>query len=402
MLKNIIFVSDFGYINGGNSKVTIENALLASKHFNVTLFVGEDKLDDRILNSNINVVKAGGEEFLKSKHKINSSFKFIYDKAIYKKFDSLLEKFDKNDTIIHIHSWPKVLSPSIFKAINKRGFKILITCHDYFSVCPNGGLFNYKKQTICNCKNRFSCYFKNCDSRSYIYKIIRNFRYDVQHKYMSKIEKKGNLNFGIISKSQEQHFRKVFKNASYHFIPNNIELFNGDRIKVENNKKLLYIGRLSEEKGVNLLLEAMKNLPYELDVIGDGPLFEKLSKNNALPNVRFLGWYNKPQINEALLEARAVIFPSIWHEGSPLLIPEVMSAGIPTLVSDVCNGKDFIKDGENGWLVNVNSKSEFIQKLDNIFKTDISEISKHAYEIRRNYTSAIFDKYLNVLKEVLN
>lgn len=89
-------------------------------------------------------------------------------------FERLLKNLDRKDTIIHIHTWTKAISSIILPIIHKNKFKAILTVHDYFTKCPNGGLFNYKKGCICYAKPvGVECIFSNCDSRNYIIKLYR-------------------------------------------------------------------------------------------------------------------------------------------------------------------------------------------------------------------------------------
>ena len=91
---------------------------------------------------------------------------------------ALLAGCDARDTIVHLHSWAKVLSPSIGVPIKKSGLPFVVTSHDYFWVCPNGGFFDYKKNEICHrTPLSVSCWKTDCDQKSYVRKIWRTGRH---------------------------------------------------------------------------------------------------------------------------------------------------------------------------------------------------------------------------------
>jgi glycosyltransferase involved in cell wall biosynthesis len=103
------------------------------------------------------------------------------------------------------------------------------------------------------------------------------------------------------------------------------------------SEELLFIGRLSPEKGVLDLLKAWRavcgRLPFNLTVIGDGP--EMSSAAAAAPEATtFVGWRSKAEVDEALSRARAVVVPSRSCETFGLVAAEAMSAGVPVVVSD--------------------------------------------------------------------
>ena len=100
-----------------------------------------------------------------------------------KEFKKLLKTLDKDTTIIHAHGWTKALSSSVFDIAFKMKFKVVLTLHDYFTACPNGGYFNYKKNEICHLNPlSWKCIKCNCDSRNYGFKLYRVVRQFVQNK----------------------------------------------------------------------------------------------------------------------------------------------------------------------------------------------------------------------------
>ena len=102
----------------------------------------------------------------------------------------MLKTLDKEETIIHIHGWTKALSSSVFDIAFKMKFKIVLTLHDYFTACPNGGYFNYKENEICNLKPlSWKCIKCNCDSRNYGFKMYRIIRQFIQNKIVKLNDK---------------------------------------------------------------------------------------------------------------------------------------------------------------------------------------------------------------------
>jgi glycosyltransferase involved in cell wall biosynthesis len=94
---------------------------------------------------------------------------------------------------------------------------------------------------------------------------------------------------------------------------------------------------LSVEKGIAQLLDAWENwVPgtLELTVVGDGPLRSEL-ESRRVPNVRFEGRLSSADLRRLMLSARALVFPSIWYEGQPMVLLEAMAAGLPLLVSNI-------------------------------------------------------------------
>ena len=109
----------------------------------------------------------------------------------------------------------------------------------------------------------------------------------------------------------------------------------------------LFVGRLSPEKGVSTLLDAMKLLPdIHLKIVGTGPEII----NNKLPNVEFLGHQDQAAVQRLMQGATALVVPSVWPENSPLVVYEAFTAGIPVLASRIGGIPELVQDMKNGLL----------------------------------------------------
>jgi glycosyltransferase involved in cell wall biosynthesis len=97
----------------------------------------------------------------------------------------------------------------------------------------------------------------------------------------------------------------------------------------------VYVGRLSEEKGPRLLLEAWREMAgLPLAVVGSGPLEAELRELGAgIPGVRFTGQLSPEGVREQLREALFLVAPSICYENFPLAVAEAMAAGKTAVAS---------------------------------------------------------------------
>ena len=185
MLKNVIVINDFDYVQGGASKVALQTANLLKENYpelNVYFFSGCHN-DTSILNKNVISICTNQGEALKDKNKIRGIINGLYNFKAKRKLKKLLKSLNKNETIIHVHGWTKSLSSSVFDIAFKMKFKVILTMHDYFTACPNGGYFNYKKNQICHLEPMsVKCRRCNCDSRNYGFKLYRVLRQFIQNK----------------------------------------------------------------------------------------------------------------------------------------------------------------------------------------------------------------------------
>ena len=339
-VKNVVIINDFNYTQGGASKVAIDTAeILKKAGLKVYFFSAVNKKEQEI--EGITYVSTNQQEAMKEKNKIKGIINGIYNLKAKKELKKLLGKLDKSDTIIHVHGWTKALSSSVFDIAFKMGFKVVLTLH-YFTACPNGGYFDYKKNEICKLKPLCSkCIKCNCDSRNYGFKLYRLIRQFVQNKIVRLNDKLENVI--SISEFSEKILKPTLgKNTKITRIYNPIDIDeNAEIVEPGKNEYYLYVGRISKEKGVDLFCQAITELGFKGIAVGDGDERERLEK--MYPDIEFVGWKDKHEVKEYMKGARALIFPSRWYEGAPLTPLEAMQYGIPCLVSNVSAAKDYCK-----------------------------------------------------------
>lgn len=393
LLDTIVIVSDSGCINGGNAKVALNSAIeLSKKGLKVILFCGMYPISDEVLRSNIEVICLNQKDILNEKNRIRAITQGIWNSTAKAEFEKLLIKLDRKSTIIHFHSWSKALSCSLFAITNKYKFKIIITAHDYFGFCPNGGFYNYKKNSICNYKPMsLRCISCNCDPRKFVHKIWRITRQIVQNAVLWRNK---DITYITISDLNDRVVRanldKQYKTVR---VTNPVELCNSMQVNVQDNKCYIFIGRLSEEKGIDLFCEALKQLKLPGVVLGDGYKLNELKIK--YPNIEFVGWVSRKEMENYLYGARAMIFPSMWYEGAPLVIIEMKSYGIPCIVSDVSSACEEIKDGEDGYIFRSGDLDELKSKIMLIENSNISAIGN---EIINKFNANIYSMNMHMKK----
>ena len=405
-IKNVIVVYDFAIINGGAAKVAIQSAIALKKRgLNVVYFSATSPIDKEMVSAGIEVISLDSTDINTEKNRLKAIKMGIYNSKSKKVFKKVLEKFNKDDTIIHLHGWSRALSVSIINAAQKNKFKCVITLHDYFSVCPNGGFYNYKKNKICKCMPMSAtCVCTNCDKRNYLQKLWRISRQVIQDLW---VKNNKNMNYIYISELNKKVVKENVKSNAFYYVPNIVELSEKKLQKITQEKVFLYVGRVSIEKGVDLFCNAINELKDEQVrgiVVGTGPVYETLRKK--YDNVQFVGWKNSEWIQEYYKKARALVFPSRWYEGAPLTIVEAMSANLPCIVSDCTSAKELIVNGENGFVFETGNLDSLVknmrralnqEKIEEI-RTNIEEkfnISAYKMESHVSNLICVYDKILS-------
>ncbi len=166
---------------------------------------------------------------------------------------------------------------------------------------------------------------------------------------------------------------------------------------------LIFVGRVSKEKGIDLLIDSIQNLRKEfiakIHIVGDGPLLtplqNKLDKFNI--NSEFHGFIAQEKIYRLLIDSDFIILPS-RSEGFPKVIAEALNFGCIPVVTEVGSIPHYIKDNVNGFtLTNVNS-STVSSKLNDIFLCEeivYRDIIQKGREMVYNFTFENYYKELN-------
>lgn len=337
-IKNIIIINDFNYSQGGASKVAIDTAnMLVEKGFNC-IFVSavSDETKSTLLN-NVIQYRFNGQEFLHYNNKFLGMLNGLKCKKFTRFIENVLNNYNSKDTIVHIHGWTKACSSDFFNVLKKRKYRTFLTLHEYFSFCPNGAYFNYKKGKACKKKGcSIECFFSNCDSRNYTFKLYR---------YIRQLIYKKDIDFNYVQAIYISEFSKKIINKQIN-IPHYKVIENPFKTLKNVQKKeydYIYIGRTSKEKGIDIFIQLAKKMPTKIFLLVG-------NYNIKLKNLIVTGWVSEAQVDEFLAKSRVLIFPSLWPETFGLNVIKALSGGIICIVSSNTAAEDYVIDGVNGYI----------------------------------------------------
>lgn len=385
MIKNVVIVSDYSYIVGGAEKVAIMSAIaLSEASINVIFFCGKGPTCNELLSSKVKVICTDQKE-TSDQNKLKGFIQGICNNKAEQKLYEVLKQTNINETIVHCHTWSKILSATVFKATKKAKCPVVITGHDYATICPLMGLFNLKKDEICSYKPLgLRCICTNCDNKKYIYKCYKIIRQFLNRSYM----RGNNLHYFFISEFSKGIIKPELPwKIKEHFVLNPVETGFIHKSDVANNDVFLYLGRVIQVKGVSIFCEAVTQKNAKGIVVGDGPLLDELKEK--YPSIEFVGWKSSDEITEYALKAKALIVPSVWYETAVLTIPEVMGRYcLPCIVSDACAGKDYIIEGKNGYLFKSGDTEDLIHKM-NMVENEAGFLQEY---IEKNFDRNMYSK----------
>ena len=321
-------------------------------------------------------------------------FKIIYSFEAKSKIKKVIKDFKPD--IIHLNNINFQLTPSIIDIAYKMKVPIVQTVHDYQMICPNHFLYNWNEKSVCEkCikGSKWNCTKYNCIHNSKLRSIIGSIE-GILYSKILKTYSKVNL-YICPSKFLEEKLLKndIYKNKTVSLC-NFIEL-NHEFNSVPKEDYILYFGRLSEEKGLLELIDAMKQLPnIKLKIAGTGPL-ENVIKSKD--NIEYVGFKTGDELKELISKAKFSIYPSVWYENCPLSILEAESYGTPVITANYGGMKELVENNQTGILLDkINSEilKENIEKLYND-KDKIENMSKKCIEKRSKMIT--IEEYINQL-----
>ena len=140
----------------------------------------------------------------------------------------------------------------------------------------------------------------------------------------------------------------------------------------DDSPRFVVVGRVGETKGIKWLLQALRDVKPEvkLDVVGDGPLLPEMKmlaqQLGIGERVRFHGWVHSDVVSRLIQSARALVFPSIWHEPGGTVAFEAMSQGRAIIMSQVGGMPEVVSDGETGLLVEPSNMEELTAAMERL------------------------------------
>lgn len=277
----------------------------------------------------VSVVALGSQDLLNA-GKLSALTNGFHNRTASRMISDWIIRNDTPRTVYHVHGWSKILSPSVFQALDPVAERTVVHAHDFFTACPNGAFYDYQNRQVCERRPLgMDCLTTACDKRNYTHKLWRSARgYNLFHQLRSR--EKFRRIILLHEKMEEFMVRAGYAAERLVTIRNPTTPFLGERVAAERNADVFFIGRLDEEKGVQDAVAAAKIAGVPLTIIGDGPLREELARE---ANTRMLGWLDHAQIGEAIRTARALIMPSRYPEPFGMVALEAAASGLPVILS---------------------------------------------------------------------
>lgn len=243
---------------------------------------------------------------------------------------------DFQPNVAHVHNTWFRLSPAVVHAIHQAGIPVVMTLHNYRIACANALLLRDGKPCeLCVGTHpwrsvKYRCYR---DSRAASLAAATTI---ALARSLRVWQRNVNLFIALTEFARSRAISHGLPEDKIIVGPN-FTSDPGPRHRAPSaSDTLLFVGRLSHEKAVQVLLHAwelQRPAGLRLDIVGDGPLKSQI-EGQQLPGVRLLGELERHEVLIKMLSARALIYPSVAIEGQPMVLLEALAAGLPILASD--------------------------------------------------------------------
>jgi glycosyltransferase involved in cell wall biosynthesis len=348
MVKHVVVVTDSLTIDGGSANVALRGAMaVAQTGIEVTVFAAAGEAWPELLAcKNLRIICTGQGDAFSARNRIGGALRGLWNSVVFSRMSALLATLDPATTVVHLHGWTKALSASVVASVVRAKFPIVLTLHEYFTACPTGCLYLHRDRQVCTLKPMsLACITKNCDSRSYAFKLYRVLRQYIQRTA-------GRIPDGIAHYITVSAFsRRVIepllpRRRTMYAVDNPVDVMREPRARAEANDIMVFIGRLSAEKGGVLLAEAARIAGTKVVFIGEGS--ERAAIERANPDATFTGWLDRDGVAATLRTARCVVVPSLWYETLGLVVLEAAALGIPAIVPSDTAASDLVVPGRTG------------------------------------------------------
>jgi glycosyltransferase involved in cell wall biosynthesis len=308
--------------------------------------------------------------------------------------------------IAHFQNIFPLISPSVYYACRDMEVPVVQSLRNYRLMCPNA--FFLRNDQVCeDCAGRFfawpgilhACYRKSRLQTAVVAGMLS------YHRLIKTWESQVSLYIALTEFSRSKFIQSGISPEKIVVKPNYIP---DPEPGMYPGEFAVYVGRLSREKGIEVLLESWKSLPdVPLKIIGGGPMeyeVKNFIRDNRL-NIEWLGRLQNAEAMEVIKRSRFLVFPSLLYETFGRTIVEAFAAGKPVIGSGHGTPAELIQEGETGLLFTPGDPDDMRKKISRLWNSEAlaDQMGRHArsvyedkYTAGRNYAQLI-DIYNRVL-----
>jgi glycosyltransferase involved in cell wall biosynthesis len=254
--------------------------------------------------------------------------------------------------VAHFHNTFPLISPSAYSACRSAGVPVVQTLHNFRLLCPAATFFRDGKPCeYCIEKSipwpgvRYACYRGSRTATGTVAAMV------AVHRFLGTWTDRVDVYIALSDFARDKFIAGGLPAAKIAVKPNFVQLDPGADRDVSDYA--LFVGRLSQEKGLRTLLAAWKQVGHKIPLLvaGDGPLrpeLEALVQRQGLVGVRFLGHLDRQAVFAILKCARFLVVPSECYENFPMTVVEAYACATPTIAAGIGALKEIVADQRTG------------------------------------------------------
>lgn len=314
-MRILILFNKYAYRGGEDTYVAHLVSLLRKRGHSVRLF----SKDSRNIRTIADSFRAG--------------LGLFWNHDINRELTQIIREFKPD--VAHFHNIYPLISPTAYWVCKNNTIPVVQSIHNYKFMCPKNSL--YRNGGVCEL-----CVKKTISWPSILYGCYHNSRLSSIVYSCAFFFHKCIGTFRIIDRSifPTEFTRRYYMNNIGFFTPEkSITLpspahYSSLRPSTPKKGPYLFVGRLSEEKGIRELTSLFQKNGKQLLVVGSGPLEKNLRDKHVMDsNIRFIPHVSQNRIKDYMKSARALIIPSLWYEVLPLVVLEATALGKTVFLS---------------------------------------------------------------------
>jgi len=377
----ILHINKYLYPKGGDAIVCLETGkLFASRGHDVSYWgMANDANPDYVGKEHLLPFIDYGENGEAAKS-YKQAVGILYNREANRLLDNKIRK--ERPDIVHLHNYAHQISPSILHVINEYKIPAVMTMHDYKLVCASYALLSDGK--ICDkCKNSryYNCLLEKCVKNSRAKSLLNTIEMYLHHNIMHIYDLIDTFiapSDFIKNKVKEMGFKGTIAH-----LPNFISTEEYIPKYECDESSIVYFGRLSREKGLFTLIEAMRGIPgLTLKIVGEGPIKENLiskAESLGLINVKFLGYKRGDALKDEIKKSMFAVVPSEWYENNPRAVIESFALGKPVVAARIGGLPELVSDNINGITFESGNPADLREKIKRLMSNPES-----VFEMGRN------------------
>ncbi|WP_430462248.1 glycosyltransferase family 4 protein [Thalassolituus sp. LLYu03] len=264
--------------------------------------------------------------------------------------------------IVHVHNYFPIISPAIFWACKSASVPVVHTLHNFRAICPTAILSvdgNVCEESVRG--HSFWAVSKRVYRGSFVGTLFLVFMIEV-HKFIGTWRKCVDGYIALTEFSRNKYIEAGWPEDRIYVKPNFVRSLESSSSVRSEQPFALFVGRLSEEKGIRFLVDSFRGSGIKLKVIGDGPEADYV-RANSTNGVEYLGLKSPDEVAHYMTQATCLVMASTWYEGFPMVIVEAFRSRLPVVVPRLGNMAAVVDDDVSGLHYEPKNKADLLAKV---------------------------------------